>query len=250
MKTSNYLTRYKGTYRLKVPTCETTNDFPKKLNGTYEDIDMYIPCASGGQIYSYGHGILVAYIPSIGRGHNIIKSLAKELISEDFVEKECNEVTYNKNNEPVNHYDYEKIYDGVLKEGTIRDIMENDVEVEIKLHAKDIDLIAKYIKPSTFGASISPFSTKNLPKRKEKYSAISADEMREYESILNQIPKDELLKLSRLTSRFITDILQNKRQYKQLDIKADMRKKMLKGKEYIHSMGLWNEYIKYLKENI
>lgn len=211
---------------------------------------MYIPCASGGQIYSYGHGILVAYIPSVGRGHNIIKALAKELISEDFVEKECNEITYNKNNEPVNHYDYEKIYDGVLKEGTIRDIMENDAEVEIKFHAKDIELIAKYIKPSTFGASISPFSTRNLPKRKEKYSAISADEMREYESILNQIPKDGLLNLSRLTSRFISDILQNKRQYRQLNIKSDMRKKMLKGKEYIHSMGLWNEYIKYLKENI
>ena len=233
-----------------MPTCEITNDFPKKLNGTYEDIDMYIPCASGGQIYSYGHGILVAYIPSIGRGHNIIKAIAKELIGEDFVEKECNEITHNKNDEPVNHYDYEKIYDGILKEGTIRYIMENDAEVEIKFHAKDVELIAKYMKPLTFGASISPFSTKNLPKRKEKYSAISADEMREYESILNQIPKDELLKLSRLTSRFIGDILQNKRQYRQLNIKADMRKKMLKGKEYIHSMGLWNEYIKYLKENI
>ena len=34
------------------------------------------------------------------------------------------------------------------------------------------------------------------------------------------------------------------------NIKADMKLKGLKGKEYIHSIGKWNEYIDYLKKNM
>lgn len=38
------ITKYKGKYTLKVPYDEKTNDFNRKLNGTYEDIDVYIKC--------------------------------------------------------------------------------------------------------------------------------------------------------------------------------------------------------------
>ena len=34
------------------------------------------------------------------------------------------------------------------------------------------------------------------------------------------------------------------------DIKADMALKCLKGKEYIHSIGKWNEYIDYLRKEL
>ena len=33
-------------------------------------------------------------------------------------------------------------------------------------------------------------------------------------------------------------------------IKADMAVKGLHGKEYIHSIGRWNEYIEYLKKEL
>lgn len=33
-------------------------------------------------------------------------------------------------------------------------------------------------------------------------------------------------------------------------MKSYMRKKMLKGKEFIHSEGHWNDYLKYLKKEI
>ena len=32
-------------------------------------------------------------------------------------------------------------------------------------------------------------------------------------------------------------------------IKADMALKGLRGKEYIHSIGMWYKYIKFLEEN-
>ena len=34
------------------------------------------------------------------------------------------------------------------------------------------------------------------------------------------------------------------------DIKADMIAKGLKGKEYIHSIGKWNDYIDYLRKEL
>ena len=41
-----------------------------------------------------------------------------------------------------------------------------------------------------------------------------------------------------------------KKQYKSVDMKKLMRKKMLSGKEFIHEEGFWNEYISYLKKRL
>ena len=41
-----------------------------------------------------------------------------------------------------------------------------------------------------------------------------------------------------------------KRLYRGVDMKTYMRKKMLKGKEFIHSEGHWNDYLKYLRKEI
>ena len=53
----------------------STNDFPRKLNGNLEDIDCYIDCLHGNRVFHYGRDILQAYIPSLGRGHNIIRAI-------------------------------------------------------------------------------------------------------------------------------------------------------------------------------
>lgn len=74
--------RYKGKYRLKAHIDQNTNDFPRDIHGHIDSDDIYIDCAMGNQITHYGHGILVAYIPSIGRGHNILKAIGKELYDE------------------------------------------------------------------------------------------------------------------------------------------------------------------------
>ena len=43
IKISNYLmTHYKGTYRIKCEYDLSKNQFARKLDGTYEDIDCYI----------------------------------------------------------------------------------------------------------------------------------------------------------------------------------------------------------------
>lgn len=231
---SRYLMKYKGMYRLKPNLDQSTNDFPRDENGnidaSYDDI--YIKCASGSQIYHFGHGTLVAYIPSIGRGHNILIALAKCLgvITKDSISR-----------------DYETLYSLLEKDGTIHNIMENDSEIEFRFNAKDINLIANFLKPQTSGSDISPFSSRNLPK--SNY-VIPAEDSEVYKEITNSIPKDNKLLISHITSDFLNNILSKDKLYKTIFMKSHMRQKMLKGKEYIHSMGYWNQYISYLKENL
>lgn len=221
--------KYRGVYRLMAQIDQNTNDFPRDDRGNIDSDDIYIKCAYGNQIYHYGHSTLVAYIPSTGRGHNILYSLAEELC--DVKER----------------IPYEELYMLLEQNGKIWDIVENDKEIEFKFSAKDIELIAKYLKPYTGGSGISPFSTKNLPKRKYE---IDNDDLREYKNIISKIPEGKLLIVHRVTERFLNDILPKNKAYRRVDIKADMKKKMLKGKEYIHYIGKWDEYLKFLEENI
>lgn len=227
-----YLTKYKGKYRIKAHVDESTNDFPRNNLGNIETDDLYIKCANGNQIYHYGRAILVAYIPSIQRGHTILKSLGARLCGWDNEEQK---------------YEYSGLYKALEAEGTIKDIKENDSEIEFKFHSKHIELIAEYLKPSTFGAGISPFSSKNLPK--SSY-IIPEGELEEYKCIISGISKDNILIISRITNGFITNIVAKSKQYRGKNIKAEMRKTMLKRKEFIHFSGYWNQYIEYLEREL
>ena len=82
-------------------------------------------------MFYYGRNLLQAYIPSLGRGHNIVK-----YINENF------------------------------GEDIIFDIEETDSEILFKFNTKHADNIIPLLKPKTSGANISPFSSKNLPKNK------------------------------------------------------------------------------------
>lgn len=231
---AKYLMKYKGIYRIKANIDESTNDFPRDENGNIDTDDLYIKCANGSQIYHYGHSTLVAYIPSIGRGHNILKAIGQALLPDI--------KQYEKT-----PYDYAGLYTALTKEKTIWDIMENDSEIEFKFKANSLDFIAKYLKPSTYGADISPFSTRNLPKI--SYT-IPDDDLNEYKKITEQIAKEDKLILSHLTRDFMSKILSKNKLYKSISMKVDMRKKMISGKEYIHSMGYWDKYLKFLKESL
>lgn len=208
---ANYLlTHYKGVYRIKTEYDLSTNQFPRKLDGTLEDIDCFIDCQHCNRIYSFGHGILQAYIPSIGRGHNIIK-----YITENF------------------------------GQDIIFDIEETDSEVLFKFNAKNDDKIIPLLKPKTSGASISPFSSRNLPRINYK---IPDEQFAMYKNIVDKIPRERILDITHSTNKFIKSLVTKKNTIEK--IKADMALKGIKGKEYIHSIGKWNEYISYLKENL
>lgn len=202
--------RYKGTYRLKAPYDLRNNQYGRKLNGTLEDIDVYIDCQHGNKVFHYERSILQAYIPSLIRGHNVLKKLT-ELYGQDIVS----------------------------------DIEESDSEVLFRFNAKDIEKIIPLLKPRTNGSGISPFSSKNLPKTKY---IIPDEDFAVYKNIIKNIPQKEVLGISHITNDFIRSLSTKKNTYE--DIKNDMIAKGLKGKEYIHSIGKWNEYIEFLRDKL
>lgn len=102
------------------------------------------------------------------------------------------------------------------------------------------------MKPKTSGASISPFSSKNLHQNKDY--RISDEDFILYRKIIEKIPQNELLGVTHTTEKFIKSFASKRNPIE--NIKADMKLKGLKGKEYIHSIGKWNEYIKYLEKNL
>ena len=142
---------------------------------------------------------------------------------------------------------YEELYKALEDEGTVRSIMENDKEIEFKFHARKLEYIASFLKPATAGSDISPFSTKNLPKCDYP---IPEEDLAEYNAILDSMDNKDYLLVSRVTDAFLTNKLQKSKQYRTIDLKKDMKKKCLKTKEYIHSLGEWDKYIEYLKKEI
>lgn len=108
-----------------------------------------------------------------------------------------------------------------------------------------MESLEKYLKPKTNGSSISPFSSRNLPKTNYK---IPNEEFVMYKNIVSKIPKERILDITHKTNDFLKSLATKKNKWE--DIKADMIAKGLKAKEYIHSIGKWNDYIEYLRKEI
>ena len=161
-------------------------------------------------MFYYGSSILQAYIPSLIRGHNVIKV--------------------------INEFQHE---------GIIFDIEETSQEILFKFHYKDSDKIIPLLKPKTSGANISPFSSKNLPRNKDY--KIPDEEFSAYKEIVAKIPSERILTLTHSTNHYLKSLATKKNTWD--NIRADMKLKGLKGKEYIHSIGKWDEYIKYLQKD-
>ena len=195
---------------MKSPVCKSTNDFPKKLNNTYEDIDVYIDCLNDTKIFHYGRDVLQAYIPSIGRGRNVVRN--------------------------INEINPEIIFN----------IEETDSEVLFKFKYADSDTIIPLLKPKTSGANISPFSTRNLPKNNDY--VIPDEQLNTYKEIVAKIPRERILDITYMTNNYLKTLVTKKNKWE--DIRADMKLKGLKGKEYIHSIGKWDDYIKYMEVNL
>ena len=74
--------------------------------------------------------------------------------------------------------------------------------------------------------------------------------LEQYKQVVKDVPKDKFLIISRATSNYIFERMQKMKQYKSEPIKKLMRKKMLKGKEFIHSEGQWSDFLKYLSKEM
>ena len=202
--------RYKGVYRLKTPIDLRKNTFPREYNGLFADNDIFIDCHNKIQIFHYGKQILQAYIPSIGRGRNIVKAIKE-----------------------------------AFQDNIITNIEETDSEVLFRFNSKYMEDLVPYLKPKTSGADRSPFSTKNLPKAKYNIPEFDIDK---YKTVISKIKKEDMLKINIITKSFLKSLCNKK--YTEEMLKADIALSCLGNKEYIHSINKWDDFIKYLERNL
>lgn len=250
---ANYLlTHYKGKYRILCDVCLDTNDFPRKLDGTYEDNDCYISCNNNIRIHSVGRGILRAYIPSIKQGNSILRKFYRENINESNTELKVTEFEIQKDGKPISikkesiSIINNDLFETELKSNDIIFGLERtDSEILFKFKSKDMNLLETYLEPRTSGANISPFSVKNRPKI--NYDIPDQDLCR-YKELTSKLDKDNMVFMAKYTREFISS-LANKNNTLE-DIKADMRLKCLQGKNYIHSINQWDNYINYLEKHL
>ena len=239
---ARYLQRkYVGTYRVKAEYDLVTKDFPRLEDGTLDPDfdDLYIDCANKIQIKHSGGNILSCYIPNKTRGMNILRKIYKEKISK----------TLPKDNVYLNNLCSELVEKEILVSAEVLDI-----EVFFEFKADQIDYIAKLVKAKTNGAKISPFSTKNLPREPykipDKDMKLYKESIKDFPTVTRDMGKGPIevpdgLLIKRLNKQF--DEIIAATQKSGFDVNKDRRTKGLKPKEYIHQMGMWQQYCDYLK---
>lgn len=243
---AGYLRKYATPdgYRVRAEYDLDTKDYPRDHNGNINSSfdDLYIDCAGGSKITHYGKKILTAYIPSIGRGHNNVKQLYQEVVDEDLSKFETtireidvfdekgNKIGTNVKENPL--FNYELLYSTLKEKEIVYYINDTDSEVEFRFHDKNTHIVAKILKAKTSGSKISPFSTKNLPKA--KYT-IPEEDNKAFKVLVEEIP---LSSINTMYSEFA-------KKYK-IDLNAARKKAMLDNKKYIHSLGKWNELLKFI----
>lgn len=208
-----YLEKYVGTYRVKAPYDEFTENFPCTNKGTLDPSfdDLYIPCAKGVIKHTYRPGMLVLYVEGVGKGRNVKRDIDSKYGSKVV-------------------YEYEETSDEVL----------------ITFHEDYLKKIATIVKPRTSGASIPPYSPKNLPKPPYE---IPKEDLDRLDILTKGLDKQvKMLFLRKCVSDF--DAVIKKEKGKKFDLKAERKASRLKPRTFIHSIGMWDEYLKFVEKNL
>lgn len=205
-----YLERYVGKYRVVAEYDIGKNKFPN--DKTFED--YYIPCSEGCVIkHTYeGNDILALFFYED-------KSLARKTATKLRREK--------------------------IK---FKHDFKNDIlDAIILFHSSDINKVAKIVGAETKGKNTSPTSIRNLPKeikKKEKYK-VPEEDIQKLDRISPALPKVEKMQYFRKHNKeFLKKI---DKQYGDNYSKTEIKKTGLTTREFIHKMGYWKEYIKYIK---
>jgi hypothetical protein len=209
---------YKGKYRVKAHYDKETNDFIRDPEGNLDDsfADFYLSGRSGIEIKHASGSDLVCYVPKITLGNNVLKGFYDRIIG--------------------NHGS--KTVETIVKElqagGYIGECDILSTEVFFIFPAKYLDDLNKIVKLKTSGASISPFSTRNLPKA--PYT-IPKKDMDLYKTCKGDLTG---LQVSRIQDEFIRECCDD-------DVKQRMKKEMLKANQWFHKHGMWDAYCKYIR---
>lgn len=77
---------------------------------------------------------------------------------------------------------------------------------------------------------------------------IPDEEVVRYKNLVADLPRERSLAIAHMTNNYLKSLCEKKGSYEKM--KADMKLKMLKGKEYVHAIGKWDDYLKYLEAEL
>jgi len=259
----NYLSKYKGVYKLMVDLNPLTNDFYKNSRGDNIDTEIFIQCKYG-RISHYGGNILTAYLEPCDDSYKTNKydewyygnydsnQKCHKRPDDDYIFDENDENTGSKDKRLYNtdgsEYPYKKIYrlksysqkfsrvvkeiSNVILDGTI---VESDIGGSFRFKAKDIDIVVTAMGKLKNGIKTSVFSTRYLPK---------AD---------YTIPTEDIIKMKKATSKFdksnrylIAKLYKDFATIKELDMNKLKKELKLKPKDIFHKLGLFEELIAFI----
>ena len=209
---SSYLSKYVSQYRIVAEIDQNTNDFCRDMRGNLcNDDDVYIKCKKGIKIFHFGRGVLQVYIPSLKRGNNILKAIEEDGNKE-----------------------------------LVTNIERTDSEVLFKIKDKHLSNIIQHLNPVVTGANISPFSTKNLPKKR---SILTEEELEEYKKIVEPIIKTNPL-IIRTTNTEFSKKIGKRLKMNEGQIIADAKKEMVSLRDYFYLKGFKEEYLNQLRKKV
>lgn len=214
-KMFRYLLKYVGKYRV-LTELTADGDYVRDEDGDIApDYDeLYIPCAYDGKIkHTYTDSVLAYFTDK--------KSTYKKVV-------------------------------GQLEEKRIEYNID-DSEEEFIIYFNDVDMnkVAKIVGAQTKGKKVSPLETikKSQTEKKEKTEVINykipINDLQLYYRTLSPIKNKEMKKAFKNT---ITDSFVQTLSDRFFYTKRD--KMQMTTQEYIHYIGKWKDYIKYIKEKI
>lgn len=209
---NDYLCKYVGTYRVLAEYDHETNDWVRDEFGNYDEnfSDFYIPLKNNyGRILYYDNDILIIHIIGGRKAQDVLRQVKKD-----------------------NHVK------SLVSSGIALKIIELDGEMLIYIHEKDLPLYSPYINPSSYGAKIKPFDSKNLPSQNK----VPRNELKKFEQLKKQVGTKGRYKWSNITRQFI---LTN------CHITAnELRESGLNFCNFIYQKKLWDKYLGFLSKNI
>ena len=209
---AGYLCKYVGTYRVLAEYDRGTNDWVRDEFGNYDESfdDFYIPLKNNyGRILHYDEDILIIHIIGGRKAQDVLRQI-----------KEDNHV---KN---------------LISSGLALKIIELDGEILIYIKEENLSKYTKYINPSTYGAKIKPFDSKNLPKPNK----VPRGELKKFEQLKQQVGSKGAYRWANLTRQFIFTNCH-------IGIK-ELRQTGLNFCNFIYQNNLWEKYLTFLSKNI
>lgn len=214
-----YLEKFTGQYRV-LP--EFVDDLPRNEEGEIDESfeDLYIPCRKGVIKHTYkGPDILaLCFYDKAVAAKNTYKEIKDKYPDLDIELDLMKLDTYGK--KP-------------------KEFMSSDGY--IYFNANDIKKIATIVKPKTSGASIRWDDPKNLPK--VEY-VIPGNDIKMYADIINSMDRATKMRFGKtVNNKFLESITK-----KNFDAKKELKLSRLGPKEYFHSIGKWDAFIKLAKK--